>query len=136
MGTVMNPYISFRSGAEEALEYYRLVFGGQLEIKRFSEIDMGQGPDEGNKVLHGALTTESGLTLMCADTPDSMELDAGGNISISLSGEDLAELRGYWDGLSDGGTITAPFATAPWGDSFGMCIDRHGVNWMVNVSAA
>ena len=58
----------------------------------------------------------------------------GSPISVSLSGEDEAELRGWWDKLSDGADITAPFGKAPWGDTFGMCVDRFGVHWMVNVA--
>lgn len=58
----------------------------------------------------------------------------GTNYSVSLSGEDDAELRGYWDKLSDGGSVALPLEQAPWGDSFGMCVDRFGVSWMVNIS--
>jgi len=57
----------------------------------------------------------------------------GGPISVSLSGTDEAELRGYFERLSDGGTVVLPLEKAPWGDSFGMCRDRFGVTWMVNI---
>jgi len=73
---------------------------------------------------------------MAADTPNSMDFTPGDNHSLSLSGEDDAELRGYWDKLSAGGTVTAPLNQAPWGDTFGMCIDKFGVRWLVNISAA
>jgi PhnB protein len=65
-----------------------------------------------------------------------MELRQGDSISVSLSGDDNAELMGYWDGLSADATITAPMNTAPWGDSFGMCVDKFGVTWLVNITAA
>ena len=58
----------------------------------------------------------------------------GTNYSVSLSGEDDAELRGYWDRLSDGGTVTMPLNQAPWGDAFGMCVDKFGVTWLVNIA--
>ncbi len=65
-----------------------------------------------------------------------MDLTPGGNnFSISLSGDDEAELRGYWDQLADGGTVAMPLEKAPWGgDIFGMCTDRFGVPWMVNIA--
>ena len=44
-------------------------------------------------------------------------------------------MRGYWEKLSEGGRVTLPFEKAPWGDTFGMCTDKFGVNWMVNVTA-
>ena len=71
---------------------------------------------------------------MGADTPNEMEHTPGTNGSISVSGDDEAELRGYWDKLRDGGVVTLPLEKAPWGDSFGMCIDKYGVNWLVNIN--
>jgi PhnB protein len=71
---------------------------------------------------------------MAADTPPGMDFnEAAGNITISLSGDDEQELRGYWDKLSDGGTVTMPFEKQMWGDLFGMCTDKFGVPWMVDV---
>jgi len=81
------------------------------------------------------LTSPNGFVLMGADTPNSMDLTAGSNYSVSLSGDDEAELRGYWDKLSDGGTVNMPLEKAPWGDSFGMCVDKFGVTWLVNISS-
>ena len=54
--------------------------------------------------------------------------------SISLSGDDDRELRGYWDKLAAGGTVTLPLEKAPWGDSFGMLTDKFGTPWMVNIA--
>jgi PhnB protein len=75
---------------------------------------------------------------MASDTPSGMDYTPGNNISISLSGEqaDERELRGYWDKLAAGGTVTVPLDLAPWGDTFGMCTDKFGVNWLVNIARA
>lgn len=74
---------------------------------------------------------------MGADTPAHMEYTPGASISISLSGEDETELRGYYDKLvSDGGRVTVPMEKAPWGDVFGMCTDQFGIDWLVNVNGA
>jgi PhnB protein len=73
---------------------------------------------------------------MGADTPAHQPLTVGDSISVSLSGDDEKELRGYWEKLVEGATITAPFEKAPWGDIFGMCIDKFGVTWLVDVTAA
>jgi PhnB protein len=64
-----------------------------------------------------------------------MEYRPGTNFSMSLSGDDEAELRGYFDKLSDGGSVTMPLEKAEWGDTFGMCTDRFGISWLVNISA-
>jgi PhnB protein len=65
-----------------------------------------------------------------------MEYTPGTNYSVSLSGDDEAELTGYWNKLSEGGTVSMPLEKAIWGDSFGMCTDRFGVNWLVNIAGS
>ena len=133
--TVLNPYLSFHQNAREALEFYRDVFGGDLRISTFEAFpEVGFAPEEADLVMHGQLTTPGGLTIMGSDTPSTMgyETPSGSGISISVSGDDDAELDRYWAGLSEGGTVVVPFETAPWGDRFGMLTDRFGVDWMIN----
>lgn len=135
MPTTLNPYISFRDNAREAMTFYQAVFGGDLSLSTFGEFQASDDPAEAEKIMHGMMTTTQGLVLMGADTPNSMGYTPGSAISISLSGDDEAELRGYYEKLSgDGGTVTVPMEQAPWGDIFGMCTDRFGVAWLVNVN--
>ncbi|MCU1478786.1 MAG: PhnB protein [Subtercola sp.] len=135
---ILNPYLSFRDNARAALDFYQSVFGGEITRSTFGEFQASEDPAEVDKIMHSQLTSSSGFTLMVADTPNSMEYNPGNNISVSLSGpaEDLEELSGYYTKLSEGGTVTMPMNTAPWGDSFGMCIDPFGVAWLVNVAGA
>ena len=130
----LNPYISFRDDARQAMEFYRSVFGGELDLTTFGEFGMSDDPAQQDKVMHAMLDTGTGLVLMGSDTPPGMEFQEGSRISISLSGDDDATLRGYWEALTDGGTVMLPLERAPWGDAFGMCADRFGVAWMVNVA--
>jgi PhnB protein len=111
------------------------VFGGELTMSTFGEFHASEDPAEQDKIMHAQLLTEGGLALMGADTPNAMPYNPGDNFSVSLSGEDEAELRGYYDKLAASGTVTVPMEKAPWGDVFGMCTDRFGVQWLVNVSA-
>lgn len=135
MTTRLNPYLSFRDTARQAMEYYRSVFGGELTVNTFAEFHASNDPAEGKKVMHAMLTAPNGFVLMAADTPNSMPYAPGTNYAISLSGDDEPALRGYWDRLSDGGTVTMPLDKQMWGDTFGMCTDRFGVSWMVNIAA-
>ena len=135
MPTRLNPYLGFRDNAREAMDFYHSVFGGELTRSTFAEFQAGD-PAEQDKIMHSMLVTENGLVLMGADTPSSMAYTPGDNYSISLSGEDDGELRGYWEKLADGGTVTMPLEPAPWGDTFGMCVDRFGINWMVNIAGS
>ena len=135
MATRLNPYLSFRDTASQAMDFYQSVFGGELTRSTFGEGQASEDPAEKDKIMHSMLETDGGLVLMASDTPNSMESTPGTNYSVSLSGQDEAELRGYWDKLADGGAVTVPLEKAPWGDSFGMCVDRFGVSWMVNITA-
>lgn len=134
MATRLNPYLSFRDNARQAMDFYHSVFGGNLTRSTFAEFQAGDDPQEQDKIMHSMLETPNGLTLMAADTPNSMDYTPGNNYSISLTGEDEAELRGYWDKLSDGAAIAMPLEKAPWGDTFGMLTDKFGVAWMVNIA--
>ncbi len=133
MASRLNPYLTFDSNARQAMEFYRDVFGGTLDVNTFGEFG---SPDaaEADKVMHAQLETDSGFTLMASDTPAGMQRNPGDNISISLSGIDADALRGYWEKLSDGGSVTMPLEKQMWGDEFGMCVDRFGVPWMVNIT--
>ena len=134
MTTRLNPYISFRDQAREAMTFYQTVFGGELALSTFAEMNASEDPAEADKIMHSQLEGEDGLTLMAADTPKSMDYSPGNNMSVSLSGDDDARLRGYWEKLSASGTVTVPLEKAPWGDQFGMVKDRFGTDWMVNIS--
>src|SRR5919199_1995104 len=136
MSVRLNPYLGFRDTARQAMEYYHSVFGGKLTLNTFAEFHASEDPAEQDKIMHGMLEAENGIVLMGADTPNRMEYTPPGGISVSLSGDDEATLRGYWDKLADGGTVSVPLEKAPWGDSFGMCTDRFGVPWMVNIAAS
>jgi PhnB protein len=134
MASRLNPYISFKDTAREAMEFYQSVFGGKLDISTFGEFGT-EGP-ESNGVMHANLETPNGFTLMASDTPPGMPYEPGSSISVSLSGDDTDELHGYWDKLSDGGAVTMALEKQMWGDEFGMVTDRFGIGWMVNISGA
>jgi PhnB protein len=129
----LNPYISFKNNAREAMEFYKSVFGGKLTINTFSDFHAEVEPGEGNNIMHSVLEAENGIVFMASDTPNHMEYHAGANITMSLSGDNRDELAGYWAKLSEGGTIAMPLEKAPWGDEFGMLTDKFGITWMVNI---
>jgi PhnB protein len=130
----LNPYLSFRDTARQAMEYYHSIFGGELHLNTFAELHASEDPAEQDKIMHGMVDGDHGIVLMGADTPNAMEFTAPAGFAISLSGDEQDRLRGYWEKLSDGGTVTMPLEKAPWGDTFGMCTDRFGIGWMVNIA--
>ncbi len=134
MQTKLNPYLSFRDNTREAMAFYQTVFGGKLTMATFKDLHASQDASEDDMIMHSELEAENGLTFMASDTPGRMEYRAGTNFSMSLSGDNEAELRGYFEQLSAGGTITMPLEKAPWGDTFGMLTDKFGVAWLVNIA--
>jgi PhnB protein len=136
MSSRLNPYLSFKDNAREAMEFYKSVFGGKLDMNTFKEYQASQDPSEDEKIMHAQLEGPNGITFMAADTPNGMEFKPGNTMSMSLSGDDEKALSGYYQKLSDGGTVVMPLEKAPWGDTFGMVNDKFGVAWMVNISPA
>jgi PhnB protein len=132
MASRLNPYIAFKGDARQAMEFYQDVFGGELNVNTFGSFGQAD-PAIADQVMHAQLETPSGYTLMASDTAPGMEITTGNNITISLSGDDEDELRGYWDKLSAGGNVRMPLEKQMWGDVFGQCVDRFGISWMVNI---
>jgi PhnB protein len=136
MQSKLNPYISFDGNAREAMEFYKSVFGGQLDFSTFGEAGMTDHGVKPDGIMHAALVADNGMTLMASDSATGFrEYVAGTNMSISLSGDNEEELTGYYDKLVDGGKVEQPLTKAPWGDTFGMCTDKFGIFWMVNIAA-
>ncbi|WP_213453777.1 VOC family protein [Rhizomonospora bruguierae] len=133
MATRLNPYLSFGDEARQAMEFYQGIFGGELRMSTFGEVGSPE-PGIADNIMHAQLATENGFTLMASDTPPGMSRTIGDNITVSLSGDDGDLLRGYWERLSDGGTVMVPLEKQVWGDEFGACVDRFGIPWMVNIS--
>ncbi len=132
---VLNPYLSFRDSAREAMEFYQSVLGGELTVSTFGEFGQADTPIA-DLIMHSQLETAAGFTLMGSDTPPGMEYAEGASISISLSGNEVELLRGYFAGLSAGGVIVTPLEVQMWGDEFGMFTDKFGINWLVNIASA
>ncbi len=135
MASRLNAYISFTDNARQALEFYTEVFGGTLTLSTFGEFGTEMAPaTHADLIMHGMMETDGGFTIMAADTPPGMEHRPGTNIAMSLSGDDTAGLTGFWEKLSVGAEVMTPLEKQMWGDTFGMCVDRFGITWMVNIA--
>jgi PhnB protein len=133
MASRLNPYLTFPGNTKEAMEFYHSVFGGTLAVNTFGEYGE-QDPDIAGKIMHARLETDNGFTLMASDPPPGMELQTGNSIAVSLSGDDTDVLRRYWEELSAEGNVQMPLEKQIWGDTFGMCTDKFGLPWMVNIT--
>ena len=112
MATKLNPYLAFPGTAREAMTFYESVLGGTLQITSFEDAG-AQGMPDPKQVMHANLETSAGFTLMASDLPPGAEHVAGTNVAISISGDDEAELRGYWEKLSADATTSRSTRWSP-----------------------
>ncbi len=134
MASLLTPYLSFRADARQALEFYQQVFGGELTLSTFGEFGMADTP-QADQIMHGQLETPLGFTLMASDTPPGMDFTEGSRITVAITGDDVEELRGYFEQLSEGAEVTVALDKQMWGDEYGSLIDRFGIAWMANISS-
>jgi PhnB protein len=134
MTSQLSAYLSFRGEAREAMEFYRGVFGGELAMNTFAEF--GQTGPGADQIMHAQLDTPAGYTFMGSDVPSDMDPGKGQRVTLMLHGDDEAQLRGYWDGLAEGGSVGTELARQMWGDTYGQLTDKFGIVWSMNISAA
>ena len=125
MSYSLQPYISFKGRAREAMEFYQRVFGGRADIVTFSQFGVPDMPADG--VMHAALVIDDKAFIMGSDAME--ETPAG--IALSLSGTS-DELRELFAQLSDGATGVRDIQVEQWGDEYGELVDAFGVRWMFN----
>lgn len=134
---LINPHINFNGNAEEALNFYKSVFGGEFsKVMRFKDLASAGFPvaeHEANKIIHIALPVGKSC-LMANDVPESMgRTNENENRSkIVISAESKEEADKLFNGLSAGGQVEMPIANSPWGSYFGMFRDKYGIEWMVD----
>ena len=141
MATV-NIYLTFNGNCEEAFNFYKSVFGGDFfggKIMRFGDMPPQEGAPtmaEGDKnlVIHVALPITGGHMLMGTDAPETMgfKVNFGNNVHINLQIDTRDETRNLFMALSAGGVVSMDLQDMFWGDYFGSCTDKFGVQWMFN----
>lgn len=133
----VNPYLNFDGTAEQALNFYKQVFGGEFQtVMRFSDMPQGEHPiadEEKNRIMHMALPLGDSM-LMASDTSPSMGhvLIEGNNNYVSLAPDSLEETQRIFDELSKGGEVEMPLQLMFWGDYFASFTDKFGVKWMLS----
>lgn len=87
-----------------------------------------------NLVMHVELRILNSHSLMGTDAPDFMEfkVNFGNNTYINLQPDTRKETKELFDKLSQGGKVEMNLHDMFWGDYFGSCTDKYGVQWMFN----
>ncbi|MCX4165407.1 MULTISPECIES: VOC family protein [Paraburkholderia] len=133
----VQPYLFFNGRCEEALEYYRDKLGAQILLKMHFR-DAPPNPDQpinpalADKVMHTSF--QIGTTvLMGSDGDCNAAAPQPAGFSLSLTADDEASAKRYYDALAQDGKVTMPFQKTFWAKGFGMLVDRFGIAWMVSV---
>ncbi len=139
----VSTYFNFTRNTEEAFNFYRSVFGGEFEggIQRFRDIppsdELPPLPESDlNLVMHVVLPLPGGHKLMGTDAPESLgfRVNYGNNVYINLETDTRAETERLFRALSQGGKVEQELQDMFWGDYYGSCRDKFGVQWMFNCS--
>ncbi len=140
----VSTYLNFKRETEQAFNYYRTVFGTEFMgngFMRFKDVppsdDMPPMPDEDKDlIMHVGLPILGGHILMGTDAPEScgFNLQVGNNVYITLMPDTREETRRLFNALSEGGKVEQELQDMFWGDYYGSCRDKFGVQWMFNCS--
>lgn len=134
MSVTTTTHLNFRGDARAALEFYKSVFGGHLAVVTNKDAGNVQEESEADQVMWGQVLAENGFHVMAYDVPARMAYERGENsFFVSLRGETVEEVTGYWDKLCEGATVVVPMGPAGWAPAYGMVRDRFGVVWAVDV---
>ncbi len=136
----VNIYLTFNGNCEEAFNFYKSIFGGEFPyLGRFGEMPPQEGqpplPESmANQIMHVSLPISAETMLMGSDTGGewAAQFKQGNNFSVALHGDSRENADTLFNGLSVGGVVTMPMNQTFWGDYFGMCTDKFGINWMVS----
>ena len=135
MATI-NPYINFNGNAEEAFNFYKSVFGGEIAgIVRFKDLESAEFPvpeGEANKIMRITLPIGRN-TLIANDVPESLgPVSENENRSkIAVGTESREEADKIFTGLSEGGAVEMPMEESPWGTYYAMFRDKYGIEWTI-----
>lgn len=138
----VSTYLNFVRSTEEAFNFYRSVFGGDFTgegFMRFADLPPSENmpplaEDDRNLIMHVELPILDGHMLMGSDAPESMgfRVIPGNNVYVMLGPDTRKETRRLFDALSAGGKVEQELQEMFWGDYYGSCRDKFGVEWMFN----
>ncbi|WP_338765820.1 VOC family protein [Nocardia vulneris] len=134
MSVTTTTHLNFRGDARAALEFYRSVFGGHLAVVTYKDAGNVEDESAADQVMWGQVLAENGFHVMAYDVPARMGYHQGENsFFVSLRGESVEEITGYWETLRADATVVVPLGPAGWAPAYGMLRDRFGVVWVLDV---
>lgn len=139
--TQLNTYLNFNGNTEDVFTFYQSVLGGEItELMRYADMpsddNMPIPDDMKQNIMHIGLAIRDNCILMGSDSLESLcggqPLIQGNNYTVAISPDSEADAKRIFDALSADGEIKMPLEPQFWGSLFGLCVDKFGVQWMVD----
>lgn len=127
------PYLNLPGNAEEAMNFYKNVFGGKTEINRWSDMPpnpkMPVSDSWQNKVMHGSLSIREDVTIYFSDSREEGTVTPDNSVYVHVEFDSEDELRKAYDALSASGKVNMPVDKTFWGAVYGDLVDKFGIFW-------
>ena len=131
----LTPYINLSGNAEEAMNFYKNIFGGEIEIIRWSEMPpnpkMPVSSDWQGKVMHGSLSINEKITIYLSDSVMDEKKAINNSVYLHVTFDSEEKAREAFTALSEDGTVNMPIDKTFWGSVYGDLIDRYGTGWQL-----
>ena len=115
------PYINFAKNGQEAITFYKEVFGGEAEVQ-----------SEGEHVLHLDFQAGGIHFMGSALQSDQAGLERSSGYSLVLNCDSEEQLRDFYARLVNGGKEVFAPTDSGWGAIIAHCTDQFGVTWLMN----
>lgn len=135
--THLTAYLLFDGNCQEAMEFYKACFGGELSLTRVKDSPARDHMPavQQNKTINAKLKS-GGIEFSASDWLRLDRTRVHGNcVCLYLSGGTFAELKTLFTRLSEGAEITDPLTEVFYG-AYGALNDRFGVRWMFQADAS
>lgn len=136
MSVTSTLHINFRGQAREALEFYHSVFGGDILLAPYGDVEAGQDADQAEQIAWGQVQAPNGFHVMAYDVQNSFDYGPGTiPFYLSLNSTDADEITTYWKELAEGATVLQDLGPSAFSPLYGKLTDRFGVTWIIAVTA-
>jgi len=120
------PYLIFSGNCREALEFYILVFNGEIvSIQTFGDAPMDFPETSKNRIFDSEFKAGNIHFKASDDFPPNQTVTKGSNFSLFVYFSDIQFKKNTFQKLSEEGTILFPLD-----ENFGMLKDKFGLQWM------
>ena len=125
----LNPYLNFNGRCTEAMNFYKSIFGGDLQLMLAGDSPAKDQmpPELHNQVMHSHLKSST-IEIMGSDMAPVQPVE-GNTVYLALICESEDELNEFYNKLSEGGKVEQPLTKAFFG-WFGSLEDKFGKHWM------